>query len=362
VRFVERPEPKVSAPDEIKLQVLQVGICGTDREECAGGRADAPPGASDLVLGHEMLGRVVETGSSVAAVRPGDYAIFTVRRGCGHCLPCAQNRSDMCASGDYTERGIRAADGYETELVVDKEQYLVRVPPEMAGYAVLTEPMSVAEKAIAEAAQIQVARLPSAGPSADSDAWLRGKRALVAGLGPIGLLAAFALRLRGVEVVGLDVVDQTSVRPKLLERIGGRYVDGRQVQTDSLDDQLGQVDLIFEATGVASLEFELIDALGINGIYVVTGIPGGDRPVNVDGAALIRQLVLDNQVVVGSVNANRGHFEMAVADLAKAEATWGDAIRQVITHRLPSGQFADVLTHRVPDEIKSVITWAPVGA
>src|SRR6266542_1313055 len=259
VHFVERPVPQVRAPDQIKMQVLQVGICGTDREEANGGRADAPPGQPDLVLGHEMLGKVVEAGTAVTAVRPGDYAVFTVRRGCDHCLPCAQNQSDMCASGDYTERGIRAADGYQTELVVDTEQYVVRVPPEMAPYAVLCEPMSVAEKAITESAQIQAARLPGGDP-ADPDGWLRGKRALIAGLGPIGLLAAFALRLRDVEVIGLDVVDETSIRPSLLKRIGGRYVDGRQVKTHDLDQQLGQIDLIFEATGVASLEFELIDA------------------------------------------------------------------------------------------------------
>jgi threonine dehydrogenase-like Zn-dependent dehydrogenase len=360
VRFVERPEPKIEAPDQIKLKVLQVGICGTDREEASGGRADTPPGKSDLVLGHEMLGRVIEVGGGVKAVQPGDYAVFTVRRGCDHCVPCAQNTSDMCQSGDYTERGIRAADGYETEYVVDTEQYLIKVPSEMAGYAVLTEPMSVAEKAITEAALIQSARLPG-GDRTNPDAWLKGKRALIAGLGPIGLLAAFALRLRDVEVVGLDVVDESSARPQLLERIGGRYVDGRQVKTDALDDQLGQIDLIFEATGVASLEFDLIDALGINGIYVLTGIPGGDRPIDIDGAALVRQLVLANQVLVGSVNANRRHFELAVADLAKSRRKWGDTIEQVITHRVPAADFATVLAHRVPDEIKSVITWAPVG-
>jgi threonine dehydrogenase-like Zn-dependent dehydrogenase len=293
-------------------------------------------------------------------VRPGDYAVFTVRRGCDHCLPCAENQSDMCASGDYTERGIRAADGYQTELVVDTEQYVIRVPPEMAAYGVLAEPMSVAEKAIQEAALIQAARLPGGDP-AHPDSWLRGKRALIAGLGPIGLLAAFALRLRDVEVVGLDVADETARRPALLKRIGGRYVDGRQVKTLDLDDTVGQIDLIFEATGVASLEFELIDALGINGIYVLTGIPGGDRPISVDGADLVRQLVLKNQVLVGSVNANRRHFELAVADLARAEAQWGDAIRQVVTHHVPVAEFESVLRQRVPDEIKSVITWAPTG-
>ena len=359
VKVVDRPEPSIGAPEQIKLEVLQVGICGTDREEAGGGRADLPPGQSDLVLGHEMLGRVLEVGSGVTAVQRGDYAVFTVRRGCGHCQACADNRSDMCSSGDYTERGIRAADGYQTERVVDGEQYVIRVPAAMASYAVLTEPMSVAEKAIQEAALIQAARLP--GNSRDADAWLRGKRALVAGLGPIGLLAAFALRLRDVEVIGLDVVDEESSRPALLKRIGGHYVDGRQVKTEVLDDQLGQVDLLFEATGVASLEFALIDALGINGIYVLTGIPGGDRPVDIDGPALIRQLVLMNQVVLGSVNANRRHFELAVADLERAAQRWGDAIHQVISHRVPASDFAgvrEVLAHRAPDEIKSVITWA----
>ncbi|HET7768876.1 MAG TPA: glucose 1-dehydrogenase [Chloroflexota bacterium] len=354
VRLVERPEPGIRAADQVKLRVLEVGICGTDREEANGHRADLPPGLSDLVLGHEMLGRVVEVGSGVSSVQPGDYALFTVRRGCGHCEPCAQNRSDMCASGDYTERGIRAADGFQTEVVVDTEQYLVKVPLEMRDYAVLTEPMSVAAKAIDEAAAIQAARLPGA---RTPEEWLRGKRALVAGLGPIGLLAAFALTLRGVEVIGLDVADEDAKRPSLLKRIGGRYVDGRKVRTDALDDHLGQVDLIFEATGVAALEFELIDALGINGIYVLTGIPGGDRPIDLDGAALIRQLVLNNQVIVGSVNANREHFVTAVRDLERAEERWKGAVRSVITHRVPVGEFGSVIYKRLPDEIKSVITW-----
>ena len=186
---------------------------------------------------------------------------------------------------------------------------------------------------------------------------MKGKRALVAGLGPIGLLAAFALTLRGVEVIGLDVADDEAKRPSLLKRIGGRYVDGRKIRTDALDDHLGQVDLIFEATGVAALEFELIDALGINGIYVLTGIPGGDRPIDLDGAALIRQLVLNNQVIVGSVNAYREHFEMAVGDLGRAEERWREAVHSIVTHRVPVGEFASVIYGRLPDEIKSVITW-----
>jgi glucose 1-dehydrogenase len=274
--LVERPEPAIHAPDEVKCQVVRVGICGTDREEAAGGRALTPEGQSDLVVGHEMLGRVVEVGAAVTRARPGDYIVFTVRRGCGKCLPCAMNRSDMCLTGEYHERGIWGLDGYQSEFAVDTEQYLVRLPPELEPVGVLCEPLSVAEKAIDEAVRVQQSRLPDA---AATPAWLHGRRCLVAGLGPIGLLAALALRLRGAQVFGLDVVDADTARPQWLTAIGGQYVNGHEIAADKIDDELGPMDLLFEATGVASLEFNLLDALAVNGVYVLTGIPGGDRPL-----------------------------------------------------------------------------------
>jgi threonine dehydrogenase-like Zn-dependent dehydrogenase len=354
LRLVDRPEAKITGPDEIKVRTVQVGICGTDREEASGGRAEAPPGQNELIIGHEMIGRAVEVGPAVSSVRAGDYVVFTVRRGCGHCPACAMDRSDMCYSGDYTERGIKGHDGYDAEYVVDSERYAVKVPSSLSSIGVLTEPMSVAEKAIDEALRIQVARLPDA---TDPAAWLRGKRALVAGLGPIGLLAAVALRLRGADVLGLDVVDADSRRPALLSRIGGEYVDGRQTKPDALGKHFGQIELIVEATGVAHLEFDLLSALGINGVYVLTGIPGGERPIDVDGATLMGRLVLRNQVMVGSVNASHKHFEMAVDDLEKARRAWGDTIDHLITHRLPYTQFADALSHHPADEIKAVLEW-----
>ena len=154
----------------------------------------------------------------------GDLAVFTVRRGCGDCLPCAMNRSDMCLTGGYKERGIWGLDGYQTELVVDSERYVVRVPTLLESTGVLTEPLSVAEKAIDEAVRIQSTRLPE---SAARPYWLHGRRCLVAGLGPIGLLGAMALRLRGAEVYGLDIVDEASTRPAWLRSVGGIYVDAR---------------------------------------------------------------------------------------------------------------------------------------
>ncbi len=354
VRLSDRPEPSVAAPDEVKLEVLRVGICGTDREEASGGRAQAPEGRKDLVIGHELLGRVVQTGSSVTRVKTGDYCVFTVRRGCGKCLPCRMSRSDMCTTGEYGERGIRGLDGYETEFVVDREVYAIHVPVELELVGVLTEPLSIAEKAIEEAVKIQQMRLPGA-PA--QPLWLNGKRCLVAGIGPVGLLAAMALSLRGAEVYGTDIVDHDTARPRWLEGIGGKYVDGRKVPADRVDQELGPMDLIFEATGVASLEFNLLDALAQNGVYVITGIPGGDRPLQIQGAELIRRLVLGNQAMIGSVNASRDHFQMAVDDLLNATLRWGRHIEGLITHRHRYTEFADALGHHGPDEIKSVIEW-----
>ncbi|MCL5276695.1 MAG: glucose 1-dehydrogenase [Deltaproteobacteria bacterium] len=352
--LVERDRPQIQAPDDIEVKVLDVGICGTDREEAAGGRCKTPEGRQDIVIGHEMLGSVQETGKAVTQVRPGDYIVFTVRRGCGHCAACAMGRPDMCTTGDYTERGIWGHDGYQSELVVDGEQYCVKVPQELRGIGVLVEPLSVAEKAIDEGVMVQRGRLPYV---RDTAGVLSNRNILVAGLGPIGLLAAFILRLRGARVYGLDVVDRGSPRASLLEQIGGTYIDGRKVMVDDITKVHGTMDMVFEATGVASLEFDLLDTLGQNGLYVLTGIPGGDRPVQVRGAEIIRQLVLDNRVMIGSVNASKAHYTMAVDDLLRSRQVYGTAIDKVITQRVPSRDFGDAFLRHTAEEIKTIIQW-----
>ena len=335
--------------------MIRVGICGTDREEVSGGRAQAPDGQTELVIGHEMFGQVADVGSSVTRVKPGDHAVFTVRRGCGECACCLMNRADMCQTGKYRERGIHGLDGYQTEYAVDQEQYVVRVPNELEPVGVLMEPLSVVEKAIDEALRVQILRCPDAATTPD---WLHGRRCLVAGLGPVGLLATMVLRLRGGEVYGLDVVDKNTARPKWLSGIGGTYVDGREVPANQVEKKIGTMDLVLDASGVAELEFNLLDALALNGVYVLTGIPGGDRPLQIPGAELVRQLVLDNQVMLGSVNAARGHFQMAADDLAQGHLRWGTLIAGLITHRYSLDQFEGLMDHHQPDAIKEVIEWA----
>lgn len=354
-KFVARPEPQIEGASDVKLRVLRVGICGTDREEIAGGRADAPAGASELVIGHEMLGQVAAVGGAVRRVQVGDLAVFTVRRGCGQCANCSMHRSDMCQTGHYTERGIKGRDGYQAEFAVDAEEHVTRVPRELAAVGVLLEPLSIVEKAIAEALALQQRRDPHA---ASTPSWFSGARCLVAGLGPVGLLAALVLRLRGGEVWGLDLLDENTPRPEWLAGIGGVYVDVRKFKPGA--GALKDMAIVVDASGFAALEFELLNALALNGVYALTGIPPGNKLVEVPAAALLRQMVLANQIMVGSVNAARGHFQMASDDLAAARLRFGRHIEGLITHYHTPEEF--VAGVHPAGAIKEVVAWGEAQA
>lgn len=358
LKIVERPEPRLTRPDEVKLQIINVGVCGTDRERIAEGNAKLPEGLADLVIGHENMGRVVEAGVGVTSVKTGDLAAFTIRRGCGECMPCGAGRPDMCRTGKYRDRGLAGIDGFNAEYAVDREEFVVKVPEGLRRVGVLLEPMSVVQKAISEAERLQFARLPDALSSPD---WLYGKKALVAGIGNIGLLAALALRVRGAEVYGLDIIDSSSVRVKWLLGIGGFYIDGRSVKPEKVDEVIGPIDMAVEAAGVPGLEFGLFDTLARDGIYVVAGIPSeelhGGR-VAVQGAELMSRLVRMNLLVFGSVSSAPGHFRAAIDDFIKAEYRWKGHLQKMITAEFDYTDFKGVLTRKDEKEIKSVIKWA----
>lgn len=354
LRLSEYAEPKIQHPDEIKAKVLRVGICGTDREEAAGGRADAPSGESELIIGHEMVSQVVEVGSNVTSFKVGDHLVFTVRRGCGNCEACRNDRYDMCSTGNYTERGIKGRHGFQSQYVVDNMRFALKVPEIIADIAVLAEPMSVVEKAIDEAGIIQTARLNFI---QDKAHWLKGKTVLVAGLGPIGLLAGIILSLRGAIVLGLDVVDPNSARAQIFKALGGTYINDKDVKMQDFQKKYPDIKMIVEAAGIAKLDFDLLEMLGINGVFVLTGVPGDQRPVNVDGADIMRKLVLKNQVMLGSVNASIAHFEMGLADLNAASKKWPGLVQKLITQKIPYTQFEKAFSEHSPDEIKVVIEW-----
>lgn len=350
----EFPEATISHDDEVKLKVLQVGICGTDREEASGGRADAPIGEKNLIIGHEMFGKVVEIGKGVNDVKVGDYGLFTVRRGCQKCPACKLDSYDMCYTGDYKERGIKNLHGFQSTFVVDKRKYFIKAPDSIKDVAVLTEPLTVVEKAIDESCRIQMNRLPGYEKKED---YLKGKTVLIAGLGPIGLLAALILRLHDCTTLGLDIVDEGSARPQILKELGGYYINGKEHNTDSIQQMYPQIDLIVEAAGIPRLDFDLIGALGINGIYVLTGVPAEGSPLQVNGSKIMKQLVLKNQVLFGSVNAGFSHFKMAVSDLEKGLKKWPKTLPKIISHKIPHKDFKKVFGSHTADEIKVILDW-----
>jgi len=355
------PEPELTSPDHLLIQVLEVGICGTDRAIVRGEGGTPPDGADYLVLGHEMLGRVIEAGTDAKAdYAPGDLVVCTVRRSCRQpeCPTCAHGQSDMCYTGKYVERGIFRAQGYMTSRIVESTEYAVKLPASLRPYGVLIEPTTVIEKAILESVLIQH-RLDWVKELSDDEAisrdWQFIRRALVAGAGPIGIMAAFVLRLHGVETHVTDIRPRDGYKGRLVESIGATYWDVSSKSVEEVAKEVGNIDLIVEATGVAPVAYQLLKALGINGVLVFTGVPG-DRggEFQMEGGHLMRQQVLWNQVVMGSVNANRSYFLQAVKDLEAIASKWPDALGKVITAHHRVEDFATALTTQADDEVKAV--------
>jgi threonine dehydrogenase-like Zn-dependent dehydrogenase len=345
----DHPEPAIVAPDDVLLRVLRVGVCGTDREICAFDYGTPPAGESRLVLGHESLTEVVAAGPAAAGFAPGQLVVPMVRRPCADlaCDACRAGRQDFCVTGGYVERGIKGAHGFMTERVMDSARWLVPLPEALRDVGVLVEPLTIAEKALLEVRRM-LDRMPWRGDD------LAGLRAVVLGGGPVGLLGAMALRTAGCAVTLLSKQPATDVRAGLMETIGGRYASAAETPIATLLPSLGRTDLVYEAVGAAAPAFEALGALGPNAMFVFTGVPGRRGAPDVDSGAIMRSVVLNNQVVLGTVNAGRDAYEAAVADLGRFVAAWPDAVRALITNRVPLEGAPGALTTR-GDGIKTVV-------
>lgn len=352
IAVIEHPEPALVSPTQARLRMLRAGVCGTDREICAFEYGTAPEGCDYLVLGHESLARVVEVGAGVTGMKPGDLVVPMVRRPCPvpSCEPCRADRQDFCVTNQYVERGIRGAHGYMTEHVVEDERWLVPLPTALADVGVLVEPLTIAEKALLEV-RAMLNRMPWRGES------LAGLHALVLGGGPVGLLGAMALRAAGCTVTLVSRQPLSDVRASLLEAMGGRYVSVETESLTSVMQRLGNVDVVYEAVGASAPAFEALQALGPNGLFVFTGVPGRRGAPDVDSGALMRSLVLGNQVLLGTVNAGRDAFEAAVADLGRFMQRWPDAVRALITDRVALADAPGAMTTR-GGGIKTVVELA----
>ncbi len=306
----------------VLVQVLRVGVDGTDKEINAAEYGAAPPGDSVLILGHESLGRVVAVGPNVTELQPGDSVVAMVRRP-GHSVYDVIGTQDMTTDDVYYERGINLRHGYLTEYYVDAAEYIVRVPTSLGELAVLLEPTTVVQKGITQAYEIQ-RRLK---------VW-RPARAAVIGAGTIGLLATMALRLRGLDVTTFALKKKPNLNADLVEALGAKYVAVEETSMLATAGKDGRYDLIFEASGFAPAAFEAMQALAKNGVLVLSSVTGGDHHVDVQADKINLDFVLGNKVMVGTVNANREHFESGVRDLALAEAMFPGWLGRLLTDRV----------------------------
>ena len=354
--LIDHPEPKLTDPDQVKIRMLEVGICGTDKEIVSFHYGTPPEGSPYLVLGHESLGEVVETGGEVKDLKPGDLAVATVRRPCivPTCTACRASRSDFCYSGEYTERGIVKRHGFMTELVVEDAQYVNRVPHSLRDVAVLVEPLTIAEKAVTQLWEVQQ-RLPWALPRAAGEPPAFGRNALVLGAGPVGLLGAMKLVLEGFNTTVYSRTPHGSDVASLVKMIGAKFVPAETTDVATLAGGIGNIDVVYEAVGVSSLAYEVLKYLGVNGVFIFTGVPGGKPPILVDTDQIMRDHVLKSQMIFGTVNASIDDFRDAIADIGKFSERWPEALCGIISHRVPIDNAADPLTGKVGG-IKNVIT------
>lgn len=331
----DMPEP-ATGPQDLLVEALAIGVCGTDREIAAGEYGLAPPGEKRLIIGHESLGRVLESPSS-SAFAAGDLVVGVVRRPdpvpCGACL---RGQFDMCRNGKYTERGIKELHGYASDRWRVETDYAVKLDVRLAEVGMLLEPTSVVAKAWDQINKV------------GSRSWFQPRTVLVTGAGPIGMLAAMIGVQRGLDVHVLDQVT-TGPKPDLVSDLGATY---HHTGIDDVADKITP-DIVIEATGVGQLIFGAARRTATYGIACLTGVSPTGHPMSVEAGTLNRDLVLENDVIIGSVNANLDHYTDAAAALARADLTW---LGRLITRRIPLQDF-DSAFETQTDDIKVVLTF-----
>jgi glucose 1-dehydrogenase len=342
-------EPAMSRPDEVVVEMLRGGVCGTDRHVMAHPlRADRalPDGDDFLILGHEAVGRVVRSGEGVHALRVGDLVVPTVRRGCGACPACAADQADLCFTGKIRERGIVGLHGFLAERIVEREAHLVRVPEQLALAAPLVESLCTPEKALRRIGNAR-AHVPVRG------ALFGVERALVTGSGPIAVLAVMALRLRDVPTWAVARQPADGLAARLVEQTGATYVPLGEVDLEQPQARLGAFDAIIEATGAAELAVAMLGALAPNGVLDLVGAPPERKAVPIQAAAL-GAMMGRNLTMLGSVNANSEDWLAAVRDLCAMRERYPGSVDALITHTYTMAD-VELAFERQPGQIKAVI-------
>jgi threonine dehydrogenase-like Zn-dependent dehydrogenase len=353
IHLEDVPEPKVTdVPDGrgVLVKVLRVGVDGTDKEINAAEYGASPEGDEYLIIGHENFGQVVEVGPNVPdTIRPGTYVVASVRRP-GSSIYGKIGLQDFTTDDVYYERGINLLHGYLTEYYVEDADYVVPLPENLREVGVLLEPLTVAEKGINHAFEIQ-RRLK---------VW-QARRALVLGSGTIGLLMALAARLRGLEVTCLSLPRAPYRNSDLIEELGGVYYSSQDSTMFEISKERGPFDLIMDATGFSPIIWEAAEVLGKNGVLVLSSITGGDRKVEVNSDKINQSFVLGNKVMVGTVNASRADFVSGVDDLIKAQALFPGWLEKLLTTPVYGLDNYDEMIRRLTEDTEAIKVYVQVA-
>lgn len=362
VTVADVPMPQLDSSDQVLIKVISVGLDGTDREIVQDRYGVLPEAAEHMVIGHELLGEIVQAGAE-SGLAAGQLVTALVRRPCGDdsCICCHAGQQDFCLTGNYTERGIRGADGFIAEYVVEHARYVVPIPHSCAPYGVLVEPQSIVEKVLNQMAVIQ-RRME----------W-RPKTALITGSGPLGILTALTCRTMGLDTHVWSQSGSGSVNAGLVRQCGGHYHEAphranaeKTSEQDErpfrsgLDEFVSasgiRPDIVWECSGHPPLAFEAMKVLNSNGIVAMLGVTSGNNRINIPIDLLNQEMVLKNKCVIGSVNASRHDFETAIRRLEDIEALFPGSLNALLTNRLsmvqvPDLDFAKVTVKAVVDLI-----------
>lgn len=354
--IVDHADPGSPERGQAKLQVLEVGVCGTDKE-IAAFEYGWPPEKSDyLILGHEALARVVDIGPGVDGIAPGSLVVPTVRRPCGiaTCAPCNGGRQDFCSTFQFTERGINRRHGFMCEYVIEDARYLNPVPEELLDAAVLVEPLTIAEKGVAQLWTIQ-RRLPWTHQTrADGHPSGAGLNALVLGAGPVGLLGAMKFVLEGFTTYVYSRTPPGVNVDQIVQGFGARYIHAENAAVEDLPGIIGSIDVVYEAVGVSSLAYSVMRHLGSNGAFIFAGVPALHGPAPIDGDAIMRDHVLKNRVTFGTVNCNIDGFREAISDIGEFRRRWPQALASIVSRRVPIDAVQEPLQGH-PTGIKTIV-------
>jgi threonine dehydrogenase-like Zn-dependent dehydrogenase len=333
-RLEDIPEPQANY-GSVLVESIAVGICGTDAEIVEGKYGSAPPGKTRLVLGHESLGRVLDPGLS-SALRKGDLVVGIVRRpDPDPCPNCAVGEWDMCRNGRFTERGIKEIDGFMSDRWRIESEYVVKIDRSLGLLGVLIEPTTVVSKAWEQITAV------------GRRAFWEPRTLLVTGAGPIGLLAALVGKQHGLDVHVLDRAE-SGPKPDLVRALGATYHTGTVTRVGI------EPDVIIECTGAGQVIADSMQTVGAGGIVCLTGVSGGAPPTVLRLADLAADMVLRNNILIGSVNANKRHWYKAGEVLARADRSW---LARLVTRSEPPERFMHAL-HRKPEDIKVVVQFA----